>query len=311
MSGSKEVAAHFDQRQVQRAFVRAAARAERLDVDAAPLVAEITGRMLERLDYVKLDARLVVDAGCGAGGALPGLAQRFPAARVVGFDYALPAARQATAALRRGAPHWLQRLFAASPISVGVADFSQLPLVDATVDCVWSNLALHWHADPPAVVREWHRVLREGGLVQFSTLGPDTLRELRAASIAAGNDRVHRFIDMHDFGDMLVHAGFADPVMDMETLTLTYSDIDRLFADLRAAGATSARSDRPRGLGSRDALRRLRAAYAASQRDGVLPATFEIVYGHAWKPAPLRGRATDGVAVIRPEDIGRGRGPRS
>ena len=144
--------------------------------------------------------------------------------------------------------------------------------------------------------------------MQFSTLGPDTLKELRGAALAGGRERVHTFVDMHDIGDMLVHSGFADPVMDMEPLTLTYRNVDALFADLRAAGTTSALGRRARGLAPRREFERLRAAYEAWRRDGVLPATFEVIYGHAWKPAPRLGRARDGVAVIRPQDIGRGPG---
>ena len=265
--------------------------------------------MFERLEVVKLDPALVVDAGCGTGGALAGLLQRFPETRIFAVDIALTALRRA-AASAPGArvPEWMRRWVGSPAIAFAAADFSRLPIADRAADCVWSNLALHWHNDLPAVLGEWHRVLREGGLVQFSTLGPDTLKELRGAARQAGSERVHRFVDMHDIGDMLVHAGFADPVMDMEPLTLTYRDLDGLFADLRAAGATSALGRRTRGLAPRGEFARLRAAYEAMRRDGVLPATFEVIYGHAWKPAPLPGRARDGVATIRPQDIGRGPG---
>ena len=109
---------------------------------------------------------------------------------------------------------------------------------------------------------------------------------------------------MHDVGDMLVHAGFADPVMDMETITLTYPELDGLFADLRATGSTNAHAARSRGLAGKDAWRTMRAAYETQRRDGTLPATFEIIYGHAWKPRPRPSR--DGTTVIRVEDIGRG-----
>jgi malonyl-CoA O-methyltransferase len=145
------------------------------------------------------------------------------------------------------------------------------------VDLVWSNMALHWLADPLAALKEFERVLAPQGLLMFSSLGPDTLKELRAA---AGAGRVHAFHDMHDVGDMLVAAGFSAPVMDMEMLTIAYPRADGLLTDLRASGQTSARGDRPRGLTGKGFAARLRGALAPS-------ATFEVVYGHAWKRTPV------------------------
>jgi malonyl-CoA O-methyltransferase len=159
---------------------------------------------------------------------------------------------------------------------------------------VWSNMALHWAADPLAALREFHRVMEIDGLLMFSTLGPDTLAVLRQA---AGAARVHEFADMHDLGDMLVAAGFAEPVMDMERLTVVYADGAALLADLRASGQTSARADRARGLAGRGFLGALHAGLAAQLRDGKLPVSFEIVYGHAWKAAPKR--TADGRSVVR------------
>ena len=261
--------------------------------------------MLERLEYMKLDPRVVIDAGCGTGHALPGLLGRFPAARLLAVDAAPAMLAQARHAARaRAVPAWLRRWLPAGPVQPVAADFGRLPFADSSTGCIWSNLALHWAPDPPATLAEWHRVLATEGLVLFSMFGPDTLKELRAAWGKAGGPHVHPFIDMHDVGDMLVHAGFADPVMDMETITLTYPDLDGLFADLRATGSTNAHAARSRGLAGKGAWRTMRAAYEALRRDGTLPATFEIVYGHAWKPQPRTGR--DGHAVVRVEDIGRG-----
>ena len=159
-------------------------------------------------------------------------------------------------------------------------------------------MALHWAADPLAALREFHRVLAVEGLLMFSTLGPDTLDELRAA---AGAARVHAFADMHDLGDMLVAAGFAEPVMDMERLTVEYADGDALLADLRASGQTCAFAPAggrgPRGLAGRGFLAALQARLAAQRRGGKLPVSYEVVYGHAWKPAPRR--AADGRAIVQ------------
>ena len=162
---------------------------------------------------------------------------------------------------------------------------------------MWSNFALAASDDPAAVLREWQRVLEPEGLVMFSTLGPDTLKDLRAAFGSDASPHVHPFVDMHDIGDMLVTAGFADPVIDMELMTLTYPTLEGLLADLRRSGATNALATRRRGLTGRALWERARSAYAGPARGGRLPATFEVVYGHAWKPQP---RATvDGRRIIR------------
>ena len=294
---------NLDSRQVRRGFSRAARDAGAYD-GASALSREVSRRMLERLDVVKLEPGVVVDAGCGAGHALPGLESRFPEARIVAVDFALPLLARAGSS-QRALPAWIQRFVSVPRVSRVAADVGRLPFRDAAVGCIWSNLALHWSADVPAVLGEWSRVLRTGGLAQFSALGPDTLQQLRAAWDGDVR-RVHRFADMHDLGDMLIEAGFADPVMDMETITLTYGKLDDLFADLKAAGSTNARNDRARGLTGKKRWRAMSDAYEAMRRDGTLPATFEIVYGHAWKPLPRAGK--DGVAVVRVEDIGRARG---
>jgi SAM-dependent methyltransferase len=155
----------------------------------------------------------------------------------------------------------------------------------------------------PRVFAEFHRVLEPGGLVMFSTFGPDTLKELRAAYASAdGRTHVHRFIDMHDLGDMLVNAGFADPVMDMEYVTLTYAAVRDLMRDLKAIGARNAARGRPAGLTGKALLAAVERHYESERRDGRLPATFEVVYGHAWKPQP---RVTaEGKPIIPVKSIG-------
>jgi malonyl-CoA O-methyltransferase len=162
-----------------------------------------------------------------------------------------------------------------------------LPLRSATIDLAWSNLALQWVNDTERAFAEFHRVLAPGGLLMFSTFGPDTLKELRAAfSNVDRHSHVSRFIDLHDIGDILVRCGFADPVMDMEPFTLTYSDVRALMHDLKAIGAHNVTRERPRGLTGRARLAAVTVAYEPLRRDGKLPATFEVVYGHAWKPQP-------------------------
>jgi malonyl-CoA O-methyltransferase len=248
---------------IDRALARARfSRAAATYSTAARLETEVGARLLERLDYVKIAPRRILDAGSGPSREARALAERYRGAQVIALDFALPMLP------RRGRiARWLGRGALAL-----CADFARLPLADGSVELVWCNLALQWAADPLAVLREFERVLAPEGLVLFSTLGPDTLKELRAA---AGSTRVHEFIDMHDIGDMLIAAGFSAPVMDMEMLTIDYGAGARLLEDLRASGQTNARLDRSRGLSTRRFLQAF--------RDTPLRATFEVVYGHGWK----------------------------
>jgi len=278
----------LDARLARRRFGRAAptyAKASRLEQ-------EVADRMFERLDYVKLAPRRVLDAGSGPLREARMLAKRYPEAVVIALDVAAPM-------LRAGRPRL--RLFRpASPPSV-CADFARLPLAAESVDLVWSNMALHWAPDPLAVLREFQRVLAVGGLLMFSAPGPDTLAGLREA---AGASRVHPFADMHDLGDMLMAAGFAEPVVDMERLTLLYPDGGALLGDLRASGQTCALASRGgelrRGLAGRRFLANLKARLDAQRRDGKLHVGIEVVYGHAWRAQPRQPAATsgDGRAIV-------------
>jgi len=230
--------------------------------------------MLERLDYVKIAPRRILDAASGPPSST--LAKRYPDAEVIALDYSFAMLRQRSA--------W-RRLF--SPQRAVCADLERLPVAPAALDFIWCNMALHWLGDPLPALKEFRRVLAPQGLVMFSTLGPDTLKELRAV---AGAGRVHDFIDMHDIGDMLLAAGFAAPVMDMEIIEMTYAGATRLVDDLRDTGQTNARADRPRGLAGRAMGERLR---------GTGSATFEVVYGHAWAQAPKANQEPKTVRVFK------------
>jgi len=266
----------IDARAARRRFDRAAATYRA----AARLETEIGTRMLERLDYMRVSPQRILDAGSGPAPQAAALAKRYPGALLLALDFSLPMLRQARAL------GWLARLRGARrPLAV-CASLGRLPFAANSVQLLWANMVLHWADDPRAALAEFQRVLAPGGLLMLSTLGPDTLKELRAA---AGDARVHRFADMHDVGDWLLAAGFSAPVMDMEALTLEYRGLPALLADLRASGQTSARADRPRGL----AGKHLHATLApAGSR-----ATFEVVYGHAWKGAPRK--SADGRSIVQ------------
>jgi malonyl-CoA O-methyltransferase len=268
---------HIDERAARRAFARAARQYE----GAARLESEVGARLRERLDYVKVEPQRILDAGSGPGREARALAARYRGAQVVALDYALPMLP------RRG---FFQRLLGDKSLAV-CASLARLPLRSESVQIAWCNMVLHWMNDPLAAFRELERVLSPGGLVIFSTLGPDTLRELRAA---AGAARVHAFADMHDLGDMLVAAGLTDPVMEMELITMDYKASGPLISDLRASGQTNARADRRRGLSPRAFGDRLRAALDASPR-----MTYEVVYGHAWKRPARETKGADAVKTVR------------
>lgn len=282
----------IDPAQVRRSFGRVAQ-----DYDAAAVLqGRVRAELLERLDLVRLQPSLVVDLGAGPGQATIGLKRRYRSSQVVAVDLAegmLREARRRQTLLRR-----FHRV---------CADAAALPLQDASADLVFSNLMLQWCNDPDAVFRECRRVLRPGGLLTFTTFGPDTLVELRRAWAAAdGLTHVNRFIDMHDLGDALLRSGLAEPVMDVERYTLTYAEARDLMLDLKAIGARNANAGRPRGLTGKARLAKMIAAYEASRSGGRLPATFEVVYGQAWCPASApRRTATGGDVVVPFSRIGR------
>ena len=288
----------LDFAEVRRAFDHAAT-----SYDAhAVLQREVCDRLLERLDFVALQPGRVLDVGTGTGYGLAHLLARYPAAELCALDIAPSMLNAARARLPQ--PTWVQRTltrFTSTPFRPAhlvCADMGRLPLAANSMNLVWSSLALQWAQDLEATLRGVHRVLAPGGLLIFATFGPDTLKELRAAFSAIDDaPHVNRFIDLHDIGDMLIHAGFSSPVMEMEMLTLTYADLKTLMRDLKGIGAHNAATTRRRGLLGKSAWSRLEQAYETQRLEGRLPATFEVIYGHAW--AGDKTQREDGRQVIR------------
>jgi malonyl-CoA O-methyltransferase len=275
-----------EKRAARRAFDRAAGRYD----SAAALQQEVGRRLLEHLEGITIQPRRIVDLGCATGAHLESLGRRYPQAKVIGVDVSSAMLAQA----RRRAPWW--RRFAGGGPALARADAEKLPLAPASCDFIFSNLTLHW-CDPPAYFAQAASVLSTGGLLLFSTFGPDTLKELRAAFAAVDEaPHVHSFIDMHDLGDALVHAGFGDPVMEMENITVEYRDVASIARELRDTGGVNAWPGRQRGLMTPAHWKRMTDGYERFRRDGALPATCEIVYGHAWKAAPAK--IADGRQVI-------------
>lgn len=279
----------IDKRAVRRAFSRAA-----LQYDAAAVMQrEVCRRMLERLDYIKQKPATVLDVGSGTGWGTRQLVERYPAAQVVALDMAIGMLQAA-----RGTSSWWSKLFSGKATPYVCGDMEAMPVKSQSMDMVWSNFALQWCNDLPATFVELQRVLKVDGLLMFSTFGPDTLKELRGAFQGVdGHNHLNRFADMHDIGDMLVAAGFGDPVMDMEYITLTYSDVKAVMQDLRSIGAHNATAGRATGMMGKNAWNKVLENYERLRRDGKLPATFEVIYGHAWKPQPKV--ISDGRAIIK------------
>ncbi len=261
----------MDKARVRASFDRAAQT-----YDAAAILQKIVRtEMLSRLDLVKIKPQVILDAGCGTGHASFALQKKFRRSQVVSLDIAL-AMLQKT--------HQQQPLFnkVFGQKNLICADIERLPVLSKSMGLVWSNLALQWCNDLDAAFGEIARVLLPNGLLMFSTFGPDTLKELRVAS-SRNHTSVSRFIDMHDIGDALTRAGFSAPVLDVERYTLTYDDVKSVMKDLKSIGAHNATAGRARGLQGRGFLQQLTQNYEQFRVEGKLPATFEVVYGHAWK----------------------------
>jgi malonyl-CoA O-methyltransferase len=289
-----EVRNHFPPKPaVRRSFDKAA---DTYDSNAF-LQREIADRLFERLEYIKLQPQTAIDIGCGTGYATTKLRARYVDSTVVGVD--LAAQMLVTAQSQQKPTPWLKRLMHRSPQQSWLCgDAEALPFNTESVDLAISNLTLQW-CDPERVAKEVLRVLKPNGLFMFTSFGPDTLRELRAAFRAIDDTpHVNKFVDMHDIGDILVSAGFADPVMDQEVLTLTYAELKPLLKELKGVGAHNVLDGRSTGLMGRQRWQRMVTAYESFRKEGRLPATFEVVYGHAWKPEFSKRKTIDGQQAI-------------
>jgi malonyl-CoA O-methyltransferase len=265
--------------------------------DAQFLYGEVARRMDERLRLVRLAPLDMLDAGCGAGAQIPLLHARYPDAHLIGQDHNAGLIKLAQQRARTIYPHglraWLSRLRGRpAPVSWLTCDLAHTSLLPESLDLVWSNLALHWHPAPHEVLQEWGRIIRPNGLVFFSCFGPGTMQELRQA-VASANlaTATPGFVDMHDFGDLLIEKGFADPVMDQEVLTLTYATPEKLLHDVKSLGGNPSLGRRASLTSRHWQQRLLQALEQQRQPDGRLHLTIEVAYGHAWRSATRRGQA--------------------
>ena len=282
----------IDKRQLRASFGRAAAAYD----GVAVLQREVGGRLLERLRLIRMVPAQALDLGCGTGYIAQMLLKQYRGARIVALDIAEGMVQQA----RRRSGWWRRPRFVCG-------DIERLPLADACADLLVSNLTLQWCNDLEGAFAEFLRVLRPGGALLFTTFGPDTLQELRASWAAAdAHSHVNRFLDMHDVGDCLLRAGLADPVLDVERFTLTYPDLRGLLADLKTLGAHNVTSGRARGLTGRGRWRIVHDTYERFRTGNSLPATYEVIYGHAWKPLAVPQK-TDARGAVHVPLTGLGR----
>lgn len=241
-------------------------------------------RLLERLKLFHIKPQTIVDIGSGVGFAARQLSKIYgDSKRIIQFDLSYDMLYKASA---------LERRFFSKQYFI-CGDIEELPIVDGAVDLFFSNLMLQWCNDLDAAFNRIRAALATRGLFLFATLGPDTLKELRSSWGEADQDlHVNDFIDMHDIGDALVRAGFVDSVMDAEHIVMTYEDCHSLIKDLKALGAGNSDTRRAKGLTGKGKFKKMISAYEKFREHGRLPATYEIIYGHAWAPLQESSRST-------------------
>jgi malonyl-CoA O-methyltransferase len=278
----------LDLRQVRRAFGRAASDYAAIAV----LQREVESRLLEQLVYAKQSPARILDLGCGPGRASAELRKRYPGAELVALDLALPMLVEAGRDWRWYTPK--SRRFHRV-----CADARALPFAEGSFDLVFSSLCLQWVEDLPALLDGLRGLLRPGGLLLFSTFGPETLIELREAFASADSaPHVSSFTPMQAVGDALMSAGFRDPVLDRDLFTLDYPDVRQLMRELRGIGAGNAWADRRRSLTGKSRMQRVFEAYEAQRREGRLPASYEVLYAQAFAPEPGQPRRHEGGGEI-------------
>lgn len=273
----------IDRHAVRRHFSRAATSYDA----AAVLQQEVASRMASRLPLFKLSPSQMLDVGAGTGFMSEHLRRAYSQADLCAVDLSFDMSQQWQ---RKMQPTWRQKLAVWQQRGLQVplvASADALPIATARIDLLASSLMLQWCDNLPSVLAEFRRVLKEDAVVFLATLGPDTLKEIRQAwQMVEGEQapaRLLNFMDIHDLGDALGRAGFANPVCDVERITLTYANPLAAIKDLKSIGATNANQGREAGLMGKQRWQAFLAAYASqAMPDGRIPATFEVVYAHAW-----------------------------
>lgn len=259
----------LSKKEIKRSFNDAASTYD----EAAFFQREIADRLLERLDYIRINPAFILDLGAGTGYAAKLLEKKYKKAKIILFDLA-----EKMLVKSKATKKWFDHK------RYVCGDAERLPFANNSMDLIFSNLMLHWTSDVEATIKEIHRVLKPNGLLLFSSLGPDTLFELKQswAAIDQG-EHVHQFIDMHNIGDYLQRTHFLDPVIDMEFITLTYNDLRKIFLDLKDLGTHNISKNRLKGLTGKTKFRKFVQAYEQYRTtEGMIPVTYEVIYGLGW-----------------------------
>ena len=277
--------AEIDRKAMRTAFEKAASSYDAVAV----LQQEVADRLVDRMKLMSMKPVSILDAGSGTGFVSQLLATRYPKAKITALDLAFNMLKQA-----KGKRTFKQRWN--KNFNYVNAEVESLPFADASFELVISGLTLQWCQDLPKVFAEFKRILAPGGLLIFSSFGPDTLKELRQSWAEVDElAHVNAFADLHDVGDALLQTGFADPVMDMEMLTVTYKDVKTVMSDLKQIGAHNVMQGRSHNITGKNKLQKMIKAYEQFRADGLLPVSHEIVYGHAWVP---EGIETESGVVV-------------
>lgn len=256
--------------EIGKSFDRVADQYEK----AAIIQQEIGQRLFERLDYLKIVPKRILDLGCGVGQFSQALKKRYPKAHIVGIDLSYQMLLMA-----KSKQSWRTKW------SLVGGDIAVLPFADQTFDLVFSNQAIHWVENIDSLFSELYRIMAVNGCLMFSTLGPDTFKELTTVFSHIDNyAHVNTFQDMHDVGDSLLREQFVDPVMDMEFLTIRYPSVIELMKSLKQQGVKNIHPHRKPGLSGRQFLQQITQTYHQQyEQAGKVPLTYEVVYGHAWR----------------------------
>lgn len=280
--------AEIDRKAMRVAFEKAASSYDAVAV----LQQEVADRLVDRMGLMSMKPVSILDAGSGTGFVSQLLTARYPKAKITALDLAFNMLKKAKSK-RTFKQRWNKNFNYVN------AEVESLPFADASFELVISGLTLQWCQDLPKVFAEFKRILAPGGLLIFSSFGPDTLKELRQ-SWAEVDDLAHvnAFADLHDVGDALLQTGFADPVMDMEMLTVTYKDVKTVMSDLKQIGAHNVMQGRSHKITGKNKLQKMIQAYEQFRVEGLVPVTHEIVYGHAWMPEDVKDNDIKNATVI-------------
>lgn len=241
---------------------------------AAVVAKEVGEQMLARLDWMTLSPKVILDVGSGTGYCSRLLKERYPLAKVVAIDNAYPMLQYAKQQ--------------ESAICCVEASAERLPFADSSIDLIFANLLLPWCSDVEALLREWRRVLRPEGLLMFTSFGPDTLQDWRDV---LADITLPDFVDMHVVGDELTRNKFADPVLDVDYLRVTYRQLEVFFQEMQDSGMLRFTEEDKKDL--------IEKSLSKCNANAVWVAEYEVVYGHAWGPNEMAMQVADEFGTIK------------